>query len=74
MVLPKVRASVDATVNENGTVKAPARYSVIFFLTVSDEAIVKPPSSLVERDGGAEYESTTYKAYAEERMTNEVAL
>ncbi|MCJ1323187.1 hypothetical protein MMC15_008541 [Xylographa vitiligo] len=68
VVLPKVRASVDATVNENGTVKAPARYSVIFFLTVSDEAIVKPPSSPMKRDGGAKYDSTTYKAYAEQRM------
>ncbi|MCJ1405378.1 hypothetical protein MMC11_008605 [Xylographa trunciseda] len=68
VVLPKVRASIDATVRENGIVKAPARYSVIFFLTVSDEAIVEPPSSLVQRDGMARYEPTTYKDYAEERM------
>ena len=63
-----MRASSGATVNGNGIVKAPARYSVIFFLTVNDEAIVEPPASPVERDGVARYKSTTYKTYAEERM------
>ncbi|KAL9122792.1 MAG: hypothetical protein Q9187_000654 [Circinaria calcarea] len=56
-----------SNVDGNGKETAPPRYSVIFFLTVNEEAVVAPPASRVEKDGQMRFEPTTYKEYAEER-------
>lgn len=67
VVLPSRDSLTGHSTDDKGKESVPDRYSLIYFATIVEDVIVAPPTSRVEKDGGAKFEPITYNDYAEER-------